>query len=1203
MKLKYHLSLVIIILLFLPVQLKASFKNDTIRAGNIYRKAMCLSDSARYDSAIVYFNRAAEIYKQRKVWDKYLQCRGMVFANRRSKGEKYDAKAYIIENLNLSREKLGENHVITGNCYNHLGNVYRDMTIPDTALLYFQKALEIWNADTILNQDKIADAHHNFGIIQGEIGNYDSALMHFEKALKMFKNKYGENHLKIAMVYTGIMWIYYCQSEYEKCLEYCKKALTIRQNILGNNHPQTATSYNNIGVVLQALGKYNEALEIDNKVLQIRLATLGQDHKDVALIYNNIGSIYIALGQYGIASQYHKKALDLRLRLFNEKHPDVIMSYANIGLINVHLGIFDEALKLLRKVNEFDIEKYGIFHKATADSYNNLGIAFDYMEVDDSAIYYYKKALDVSLKIFSPHHQDVASSYMNIGSILLWQGDYDAANRYFFESLAIHLEGLGKEHPDVADTYTNISSVYSAMGDYDKALQYLNLALDIYKKVMGEQSSKLVADIHHIAKIYGVQKKYEESIKYFKHAIAIQINEYGEQHPDVALNYTDLANVYFEMNDSLNAFETLNKAIDIYNNILCVKSSGLTLAYNNLGDFYFKFHDYHNALQSYQSALKANSLSFSSSDLKQNPPNENVIKKNEMVTSLQKKAKVLFEIFNKKNNIEDLKLALSTIDRAIDMVDDLRKSYKLDESKLHFVEKSSEVFSLGCDIAYMLYKKTHNSKYLSELFNLSQQSKAQVLSEIIDQSHAFRFSGVPDSIVSCEKDLRTLLNASEVKLLQLKTSENSDSIAIKMLEEKVFQYSTQYKEISDLIEAKYPRFNEIMKNRDIPSISAIQQKLDKETVLLDYYMADRSLYIFVITQNNVIVHKSNIDSTLNIAVEQLLSGIRKNRDELFISSSNQLYHKLIFPIASYLQGKKRLLIIPDKTLLNIPFEALISKEPKAAIRPDYMVLHFNIVYNYSAALAFNQNKQKGNIQESDHMGDFIGFAPVFQNSSSNIVQYTAGDSLSKLYTSLRSVTDDGKTFQPLVNSEKEIINIVNLFKSNGLNGIGFLYNGATETNFKKEVEHYKYVHIATHGISNDEYPSLSGLVFTKDSLTSNIKKNDGILFAGEIFDLNLNANLVILSACESGTGKLIRGEGLMALTRGFIYAGVPQIIYSLWKVDDHSTSELMAKFYEGILQNKPIEQSLKEAKLRLLNNPTTSLPRFWAAFNLLSTIQ
>jgi CHAT domain-containing protein len=190
----------------------------------------------------------------------------------------------------------------------------------------------------------------------------------------------------------------------------------------------------------------------------------------------------------------------------------------------------------------------------------------------------------------------------------------------------------------------------------------------------------------------------------------------------------------------------------------------------------------------------------------------------------------------------------------------------------------------------------------------------------------------------------------------------------------------------------------------------------------------------------------------------------------------------------------------------------------------------------------------------------------------------------------------------LVNTEQEIVNIVDVFNHKGLTGIGFLHDNATKANFKKEIGHYRYVHIATHGISNDEYPALSGLVFAPsavDSTSTDPDKNQGMLFTGEIYDLNLNANLVVLSACESGTGKLIRGEGLMSLTRGFVYAGVPQIIYSLWKVGDRSTCELMTEFYNGLLQNKPTERALRDAKIKLLDNPDTSSPRCWAAFALL----
>ena len=848
------------------------------------------------------------------------------------------------------------------------------------------------------------------------------------------------------------------------------------------------------------------------------------------------------------------------------------------------------------------LEKFGEYNLSTADDYNNIGDVFDGLGESDSASWYFEKALHIRLKILPPNHPALTGSYNNLGHIYELKGDFEVALRYFQKALAIDNEVFGNENPKKAISYTNIGTIYSKWGKYDKALEYFNESLILYKKQVGEDHPNLATTLNNISTIYKIQNNYEKAISVSMQSANILIKAYGETHRDVASVYSDLAAIYKDKNDTTVALAYQNKAIDIYQKIYHGKHYGLASAYNNLGDIQYQSKQYNKALCSYQSALCANNSSFSNPDITQNPDIEKALNQYELLISLKKKSQVLYSLYLKGGNLETLKLALNTIDITIKLIDNVRISYKLKDSKLHFVEEASAIFSLGADIAYNLYIKTKEDSYLSKLFAFSQQSKSQVLSEAIAQSNAMHFAGIPDTIIAKDKEAKRLLDASEAKLQLIKYNEKTDSLSLVKLEEKVFQYAIAYKQISELLESQYPRYNEFVKNKNIPSLKEVQHNTDASTVVLDYFVSDSVLYIFSITNNNASINKIKTDSSFVRSIDKMLSGIRKVRKDEMITNSTLLYEKLISPVSTSLIRKRRLLIIPDKKLLYIPFEVLIRPSDKNL--PDYLIYHYNILYNYTAALAFNK-REKNSEPMTDKkylIADFAGFAPVFDDPANNAKIYTRSDSLSRLYSALRSVSIDGKNYRPLTNTKQEITNIVDLFHNDGRIGIGFFYDNATISNFKKEISKYRYIHIATHGISNDEYPELSGLVFMPEKIdpTDSIDNNNsGLFFASDIYNLRLNADLVVLSACESGTGKLVRGEGLMSLTRGFVYAGVPQIIYSLWKVDDRSTCELMTYFYKELLQNKPTEQALREAKLKLLHNPSTSSPKFWAAFALL----
>jgi CHAT domain-containing protein len=222
---------------------------------------------------------------------------------------------------------------------------------------------------------------------------------------------------------------------------------------------------------------------------------------------------------------------------------------------------------------------------------------------------------------------------------------------------------------------------------------------------------------------------------------------------------------------------------------------------------------------------------------------------------------------------------------------------------------------------------------------------------------------------------------------------------------------------------------------------------------------------------------------------------------------------------------------------------------------------------------------------------FSGFAPVFRDEDKNNEILLANRSLLTDST-IRSFSVDGTLIDELPFSETEVKTIIEMYKQHNQNAIGYFYTDASEENFKKIVSKYKYIHIASHSIINESKPKLSAIIFSQPTDTVDIE--DGILYADDIYNLYLNADLVVLSSCESGIGKLVRGEGMMALTRGFLYAGVSNIIVSLWKVHDRHTKELMVELYKNILAGKSYSQSLREVKLKMLDKG----PKVWSSFVL-----
>jgi CHAT domain-containing protein len=255
----------------------------------------------------------------------------------------------------------------------------------------------------------------------------------------------------------------------------------------------------------------------------------------------------------------------------------------------------------------------------------------------------------------------------------------------------------------------------------------------------------------------------------------------------------------------------------------------------------------------------------------------------------------------------------------------------------------------------------------------------------------------------------------------------------------------------------------------------------------------------------------------------------------------------------------------------------------------YLINSYNI--SYQSSIIFLQYE----INKSETQYNFAGFAPVFADEVSETNKSTNKETV--VFQLKRAVEINDKTYSELPESKNEVEGILNLFIEKNFTGNNFISTDAKEEIVKLGLmKDYRFLHIATHGFINEEKPKLSGIIFTDKN---NPPAEDGILYSSEIYNLSLNADLVVLSACESGLGKIVKGEGLIGLTRGFIYSGAKNVLVSLWQVADKSTSELMIEFYKNILDGKNYSSSLREAKLKLIKDGIYSYPLEWSPFVLI----
>ncbi len=1025
----------------------------------------------------------------------------------------------------------------------------------DSSNYYFEKASVIYEKVAILDNQaktwkKYVSCINLLGSNAVEQGKYENAIEYLNQALEIGLNKLGENHIEISDTYNNIGSVFVRKGDYDRAFENYNKALSMRLQILGENHPKVASSYNNIGIIYHMKVNYDKALEYYNKSLNIKFQLLGEYNPEVADTYFNIGLIYDWKGDYDKAFEYYHKSLAIRLKVLGDNHPKVALSYNNIGIYYYLKGNFDKALEYYQRAIPIYIKSLGDAHPRIADCYNNIGII--YYEKGDftEALKYYNKSLDIKIQILGTYHSSVANTFNNIGNIYLDKEDFDKALECYKKSLDIRLQTLADNDPEMIHSYYNIGRTYLEKGDYDKALDYFNKSLTTGFRSVGRKHFKVANTYHHIGIVYSKKGNFDKAKDYYNQSLDVNLQLLGENHPAVAITY------------------------------------------ESLGKLYYRQNNYEKALHYAQKSIMSLVPEFSDTNFYSNPSLENIRSEKSLLSTLEFKAETLEKLYSLKTyNIKDIEMSLDTYQLAAELIDNIRSGYKAEGSKLFLGERTSKIFDKAISTSLKLYEITQNNKYKEQAFVFAEKAKSSVLLASLQDSKAKQFAGIPDSVLDQERDLRIDLTFYETQIQkELDKTDDRDSLRLKEFEAKHFTLNMQYQKLIEQIERDYPKYYNLKYQTKSATISELLNILDNWSALIEYFTGDSAIYIFTFSNNDFDVTQFAMDSSFQVLVESLNKYIKQLDSKNFRATSYLLYTKLIHPIHHQLVSMEKLIIIPHGFLYKIPFETLITHSPETAREIDYLIKRFETIYHYSATLYLNGLKEtRDQIKDEDFV--FSGFAPVFRDEVKNNEILLASRSLLTDST-VRSFSIDGTRIDELPFSEKEVKAIVEMCAQHNQDAIGYFHGDASEENFKTIVSNYKYIHIASHSIINESKPKLSAIIFSQPTDTTDTE--DGILYADEIYNLNLNADLVVLSSCESGIGKLVRGEGMMALTRGFLYAGASNIIVSLWKVHDRHIKELMVELYKNILAGKSYSQALREAKLKLLNRG----PKVWSSFVL-----
>lgn len=803
------------------------------------------------------------------------------------------------------------------------------------------------------------------------------------------------------------------------------------------------------------------------------------------------------------------------------------------------------ALKMVEDKNNID------YLNLSGEAYMRKGLYAEALSTFEKAEY---------LQETNSQHNELtlAKTYSYIAVLHFTTGNNQLALQYNFK--ALDLRKKNNDAAGIAASTNDIGLVYSR-NNPERALSYYEEALEDYMKIYGREDDRIVTAYVNIGIAQSNLGNYNRAHENLDKALLIR-QELGRNTVQEAFVHSNIGVVFQRENQYSNALQEFDIALGIYRKNYGSKHPEIASTYYLMGNTYYQQGNFINALYNYQLALIANVSTFDSRELYNNPGLENYYNADVLLSTLYWKARAFEDQHNSFSlKIKDLEMAYTTIGLCDSLIDKIRQFRTSESDKVELGNLSADVYEsairISMNMADISWKKY---PYMAKAFYYADKSKSAVLLESIADANAKSFAGIPPDLLEQERLFKAQVAYYEQKLAGKPTPEQEAEYR-----KALFDWTKNYNDLVASLEELYPTYYNLKHNVSVPNIEAVQGLLDDSTGLISYFVAgkDSVVYTFLVTKNRLKV----FDTPLHKNYESYISGYRNSMyydaPNTYKMTARALYKQLLdFKIPSNIEN---LIIVPSGRMATIPFESLITADINinntANADIPYLINDYTISYFYAVSLFLNPHI------EMPPEPTIALFAPV---------------------------EFKGRRLSTLPGTATEVKDIETLFAGSSSDVSLFLEDDATVDEVKSnDVMHSKYLHFATHGIVDEMRPERSQICMAASP------ENPGSLYSGDIYGLNLSADLVVLSACETGLGKISKGEGIIGLTRALIYAGSNNLVVSLWRVGDNSTSRLMKNFYTSMLQGSGYAKALRDAKRDLINSEDFSSPYYWAPFVLI----
>jgi CHAT domain-containing protein/tetratricopeptide (TPR) repeat protein len=1040
-----------------------------------------------------------------------------------------------------------------------------------------------------------------------EVGreDYAAAMRQYREARRCFE-KLGDSAWG-AYTLDSLAAVHWAVNQTQEALDLLERSLELTRKAQGKRAINVAHCLWHLGLVYGQLNRHEEALRRLQEALAIARESEGQEDL-VANCLDHIAGTYRNLEDYPNALEFARRGLALRERL-NPGDESLAGSHNTLGTLHADLGEYAEALRQLLTSLEI-LRKYHPERSGpVAIAHNNLGSVYSSIGDYRRSLDQYRQAESIFRSIFPERHSSVAMAYNNLANALYHLGEFGRAIEYHEKALRIRRSLSGERGADVADSLSDLGSLYQDRGDYSEALKAQRLALEIRIERLGPRHPRIAVSRNNLGSLYLETREYAKAVEEFEAALAIWRRARGDKHPEVGTVLNNIGGVFKTRGEYGKAIGEFEKALAVRRSALGDRHPLIAQTLHNIGSCHESLGRTGEALEYYRLALSA--LRVGADPLPSEPDRLTADRLRPLpltVTILRDRGRAMATELGEGDDAARVRRCLRANRLAEDMFDLVRgRVVETESSKLALAERGSELAARLVDLGSRLSRTEGTPEGLKVAYAAFERGTAQVFLEGLGRSRARVAGGVPAELLAEEAGLlaQTRELDSRIDRDQALPAERRDAKRVNQLMAERRLREERLRGLIERMERDYPRYAALKYPKPCTIEEARSCLADDEVALL-YALGKTCSYLIVVQKRDdpktagLDVHRlppadDIADLVATLTSEKVLADDGKVREQ-----GARAYAMLLAPAAMAIR-EKGLVIVPGRSLGYLPFELLV--EPAAGggtgRRDDhsrYLVEGHRIRYAPSLTALHITSAWETTRPKPERllwaMGD-----PVYQPSDPRLKAPARASEGTRFAVVERGGGEGGVAFERLPASGEEIERLRDLVGP--AETVALLGVAAKEAAVKRAsgdglLAKYRYIHFATHGVLGLADGTQPALVL---SLPVDQEGEDGLLQLDEVTGLRLNADLVVLSACQSGRGRLSDAEGVRGLARAFIYAGSRAVLCSLWRVSDRQACDLMVDIYATLGAGRPPADALRAAQIKMIESGEP--PLFWAPFILI----